>query len=149
MRTAAAEIMPRLEDHGISLALRIAPDAGCIIADRARLTQVLTNILANAADYAPEDSEVVFTCERTEDGVRFRIRDHGPGIEEGALTEVFERFHTDQGGRGRGAGLGLAIVKSFVALHDGAVSIQSSPDSGTEVTVTFPEAPARVSVAAE
>ncbi|WP_424993205.1 ATP-binding protein [Oceaniradius stylonematis] len=149
MRTAAAEIMPRLEDHGISLALRIAPDAGCIIADRARLTQVLTNILANAADYAPEDSEVVFTCERTEDGVRFRIRDHGPGIEEGALTEVFERFHTDQGGRGRGAGLGLAIVKSFVALHDGAVSIRSSPDSGTEVTVTFPEAPARVSVAAE
>lgn len=149
MDEAAAQVAPRLGAHGIDLVTRIDPEAGTIIADRARLVQVLVNILTNAADFAPPDSEVTFTCTRSEDGVAFSIRDRGPGIAEGALDEVFERFHTDRTGRERGSGLGLAIVKSFVELHDGTVAIRSAPDEGTEVTVTFPDMPARVSVAAE
>ena len=148
MRAAAEQIEPRLEAHGIGLAMRVQPDAGAIVADRARLTQVLVNILANAADFAPPGSEIAFTCARTARGVGFTIRDDGPGIAPDALEDVFERFHAE-GGRERGAGLGLAIVKSFVELHDGEVSILSAPGEGTEVTVTFPQAPARVGVAAE
>lgn len=149
MREAAEQIEPRLQAHDIELVTRVQPDAGTIIADQARLNQVLVNILANAADFAPDGSEITFTCTRADTGISFKIRDNGPGIEESALDDVFERFHTDRGGRERGSGLGLAIVKSFVELHDGHVSIRSAAGEGTEVTVTFPEAPAGVSVAAE
>jgi signal transduction histidine kinase len=106
-------------------------------------------VLINAADFAPEGSTVTFTCEKTDTGVVFKVRDKGPGIEAEALKTVFERFHTESGGRNRGAGLGLAIVKSFVDLHEGEVSIESSPSRGTEVILKFPDVPPRVSVAAE
>ncbi|WP_306118440.1 MULTISPECIES: PAS domain-containing sensor histidine kinase [unclassified Roseitalea] len=149
MQAVADALRPRFDEHGIELVLRIDPNAGSIVADRARLEQIMINILANAADFAPADSAVTFACERGETGVTFRIRDRGPGIEEAALADVFERFHTERAGRRRGAGLGLAIVKSFVALHDGDVAIKSSSEHGTEVTVSFPQAPARVSVAAQ
>ena len=149
MRAAAEGIEERLAEHKIDLVLRVAPDAGSIVADRARIVQVMENVLANAADFAPENTSVTFTAERVDDGVIFKIRDRGPGIDAEALKNVFERFHTETGGRNRGAGLGLAIVKSFVDLHDGDVSIDSAHDRGTEVVLKFPQTPSRFSVAAE
>ncbi|WP_053998234.1 sensor histidine kinase [Ahrensia marina] len=149
MREVAASLQDRFEAHKIELVLRISPDADTIVADAERLKQVMSNVLINAADFAPEGSTVTFTCEKTETGVVFKVRDKGPGIEAEALKTVFERFHTESGGRNRGAGLGLAIVKSFVDLHEGEVSIESSPSRGTEVILKFPDVPPRVSVAAE
>lgn len=149
MHQAAESLKERFEDHTISLAVRIAPDAGSIVADRARLIQVMENVLANAADFAPADSTVSFACERIEEGVVFKIRDYGPGIDQSVIENVFERFHTEGAGRRRGAGLGLAIVKSFVDLHDGEVTIESSPSRGTEVVMKFPQTPSHVSIAAE
>lgn len=149
MRAAAQTVEARLAEHKIDLALRVAPDAGSIVADRSRILQVMENVLANAADFAPESTTVTFTAERVEDGVIFKVRDRGPGIDAEALKNVFERFHTEAGGRNRGAGLGLAIVKSFVDLHDGDVSIDSAHERGTEVALKFPQTPSRFSVAAE
>lgn len=149
MREAAESLKDRFEAHKIDLVLRISPEPETIVADAERLKQVMCNVLANAADFAPEGSTVTFTCEKTETGVQFKVRDHGPGIQADALKNVFERFHTEGSGRNRGAGLGLAIVKSFVDLHEGEVTIESSPSRGTEVILKFPDVPPRVSVAAE
>lgn len=149
MREAAASLKDQFDAHKIDLVLRISPEADTIVADAERLKQVMHNVLANAADFAPEGSTVTFTCEKVESGVVFKVRDKGPGIEAEALKTVFERFQTEGGGRNRGAGLGLAIVKSFVDLHEGEVSIESSPSRGTEVILKFPDVPPRVSVAAE
>ncbi len=149
MRDATAKIHVRMEELNIDLALRIAPDAGSIVADRIRIVQVMENVLSNAVDFAPENSTITFTCERMEDGVIFKVRDKGKGIDEDALRNVFDRFHTEGAGRSRGPGLGLAIVKSFVDMHDGEVTIDSTPDRGTEVAMKFPQTPSRFSVAAE
>lgn len=149
MREASAHIQDRLDELGIDLAVRIAPDVGSIVADRTRLLQIMENVLANAADFAPEKSTITFACERVEDGVVFKVRDKGRGIDDDALRTVFDRFHTEGSGRSRGAGLGLAIVKSFVDMHDGEVAINSGSGKGTEVVMKFPQTPSRVSVAAE
>jgi signal transduction histidine kinase len=149
MRDVAAALAPRFSAHNIDLAVRVAPDAGAIFADSARLRQVMFNVLANAADFAPPDSTVTFTCDRDGEGVIFTIRDRGPGIPAEALGELFNPFQTGKTGRRRGAGLGLSLAKSFVTLHDGTIDIKSSPDRGTEVTLRFPITPPGVRVAAE
>ena len=83
-------------------------------------------------------------------GFTLAVEDRGIGMDEADLARLAEPFVQGENSAGRlGTGLGLAIVKSFVSLHGGEVSIQSTPDAGTEVTVIFPEAPARVSIAAE
>lgn len=149
MRQAADAVIPRLEGENIELIVRAEPQIGTLVADAARLRQVFVNLLDNAADFAPVGTPITFTAKRTDDGVAFSIRDRGPGIDKHALDQVFDRFHTEKPGRQRGAGLGLAIVKSFVELHEGKVQIDAAPERGTEVTVTLPEAPSRVSVAAQ
>ncbi len=149
MREVAAGLASRFGEHGIDLAVRIAPDTGSIFADSARLRQVMFNVLANAADFAPEASTVTFTCEREDGGVVFKVRDRGPGIPPEAMDEIFNPFETGKPGRRRGAGLGLSLVKSFVTLHDGEVVIDSSPERGTEVVLHFPQVPPGVRVAAE
>lgn len=149
MREAASELKDRFEEHNIDLVIRIEPEIGSIVADRVRLVQVMENVLSNAADFAPEGSTVSFTCQRVDGGVDFKVRDKGPGMDAEVLKDIFEPFQTKAGGRRRGAGLGLAIVKSFVDLHDGQVTINSSAKQGTEVVLRFPELPPHVSVAAE
>ncbi|MFZ2102119.1 MAG: ATP-binding protein [Oricola sp.] len=149
MRDVAAGLGPRFAEHGIDLAVRVAPDTGSIVADAARMRQVMFNVLANAADFAPENSTVTFSCEREEGGVVFRIRDRGPGIPADAMEEIFNPFETGKPGRRRGAGLGLSLVKSFVSLHDGEVAINSSADRGTEIVLRFPEVPPSMREAAE
>ncbi|MCI5077568.1 PAS domain-containing sensor histidine kinase [Oricola sp.] len=149
MREVAADLAPRFAEHRLDLVVRVAPDMGTIYADATRLHQIMINVLSNAADFAPEDTVVTFTCDDGENGVRFKIRDRGPGIPAEALKEIFDPFETGKPGRRRGAGLGLALVKSFVTLHQGDVTIDSSPERGTEVTLFFPRVPPGARMAAE
>lgn len=149
MREVAAALSPRFAEHNLDLVVRVAPDVGAIFADPERLRQIMLNVLLNAADFAPENSVVTFTCEEKEDGVSFRIRDRGPGIPQETLKEIFDPFETGRPGRKRGAGLGLSLVKSFVTLHEGEVKIDSSPERGTEVSLFFPRVPPGARIAAE
>lgn len=149
VRDVAEVLQQRFAEHGIDLVVRVAPDAGSIFADAARLRQVIFNVLSNAADFAPERSTVTLGCERNENGIVLKVRDRGPGIPAEALDDIFNPFQTGKIGRRRGAGLGLSLAKSFVTLHDGEIDINSSADRGTEVVLRFPQIPPGVRVAAE
>ncbi len=114
--------------------------------DGARLTQVLTNLLANARTHTPGGTTVRCGL-RTESGAEGRwavvtVADDGPGIPAALQPEIFGRFVRGDSSRSRAAGstgLGLAIVSAVVGAHRGTVSVQSRPGS-TVFTVRLPGA---------
>jgi signal transduction histidine kinase len=143
-------VSDRLHDHHIGMRIDAAGAPKIFHGDEHRIRQILFNLLSNAANYAPEGSEIVLTCEQGEGGVVFSVHDDGPGMPSEMLDSLFRRFEPrTNGGRRRGAGLGLSIVKSFVELHGGTVEIDSGADRGTTVTCRFPSVPVGARAAAE
>ena len=148
--TALDLVSERLREHGINVRVQVDRAPASFDADEHRVRQVLFNLLSNAANFAPEDSEIVLTCESSGAGIAFSVHDDGPGMPPEILDTVFRRFESrSAGGRRRGAGLGLSIVKSFVELHGGTVSFDSGAGKGTTVTCWFPIVPAGARAAAE
>jgi signal transduction histidine kinase len=119
------------------------PDTGlCVNGDPARLAQVFSNLLANAAKYSDIDGRIEVTAVQAGDMARISVTDHGIGIEAGMLEDVFVLFHQQGRGLDRaqgGLGLGLAIVRNLVTLHDGKVEAASAgPGHGSTFTVELP-----------
>jgi signal transduction histidine kinase len=109
--------------------------------DPPRIGQVLSNLIGNAIKFTAPGGRIDVDLERTPEGAVLSVSDTGEGIPPDELPHVFERFwrgaHNPQQ-RGVGSGLGLSIVKSIVDMHEGTVSIQSSPGVGTRVRVDLP-----------
>jgi signal transduction histidine kinase len=148
---AAAELVgERLREHSIKLRLDLSSAPQTFRADGNRVRQILFNLLANAANYAPEHSTVMLAGRLEGDTVEFSVHDDGPGMPPEILDTVFRRFEPrTNGGRRRGAGLGLSIVKGFVELHRGSVEIDSGKGRGTTVICRFPLSPESYRTAAE
>lgn len=147
---AAEAIRDRLRENDIAITVDVSEAGATFRADEHRVTQILFNLLSNAANFAPAGSTVGLRAVREAGEVVFLVRDEGPGIEPDQVARIFERFESDPvGGRHSGAGLGLSIVKSFVELHRGSVDIESTPAGGTTVICRFPCGAARVEEAAE
>jgi len=129
-----------LEQRRQRLRVAIPDDLPVITGDAQRLTQVVTNLLANASKFGPEDSELVVGAETRGDKVELWVEDSGPGAPELEGTSIFERFYraADQEPDPRGLGLGLWIVKSIVERHGGEVRAARTPDGHTRFTVTLP-----------
>ncbi len=111
-------------------------------ADAARLVQVVSNLLTNAAKYTPPGGRITVSAAREGDGVVLRVRDDGVGISPELLPRVFELFAQGEQSIERasgGLGLGLAIVRSLVHLHGGEVSARSEgAGRGSEFQVRLP-----------
>jgi heavy metal sensor kinase len=116
--------------------------------DRARLKQVIVNILDNAIKFSREGGHIQLST-RCEDGrAVFEVADSGPGIPEAALPRVFDRFFQVNGarsGKEGGAGLGLSIARLICVAHGGSVAIENDPGVGCRVQVTLPLALDRTS----
>jgi signal transduction histidine kinase len=139
MAAAAEGIRDRLVKDGLSLDVRVAADIGSFVADERRIRQILFNLLANAVGFSPPGSVVTLSAERRLDSIVFAVTDNGPGIPPDMRDRVFDWFETHPlGSRHRGAGLGLSIVRSFVELHGGTVTLESTVGHGTTVTCIFP-----------
>ena len=139
MDEAAEGVQDRLKTDGIALDIRAAPGIGTFTADGRRLRQVLFDLLSNAVGFSPPGETVTLAAERRPDAVVFSVTDRGPGIPPEAMDKVFDWFETDSmGSRHRGSGLGLSLVRSFVELHGGTVTIDSTLGQGTTVTCLFP-----------
>lgn len=120
------------------VAVEVAPGPGAppVLADRARITQVLQNLIENAVHFSPPGGRVGVAVapggDDAEAWVECRVRDSGPGFDPADLRHLFEPFFTRRRG---GTGLGLSIVKRIVYDHGGEVSAENHPEGGAEVTV--------------
>jgi signal transduction histidine kinase len=139
MEEAAEGVQDRLVKDDITLKISAAPGIGSFSADERRLRQILFNLLSNAVGFSPSGATVTLSAERRPDAVVFKVTDQGPGIPLEAKDKVFDWFETDSmGSQHRGTGLGLSLVRSFVELHGGTVTIDSTLGRGTTVTCAFP-----------
>jgi signal transduction histidine kinase len=110
-------------------------------ADRARIVQLLDNLLTNAVKFTPGGGRVHLRLAVKGDRVIFEVSDTGIGIPAAERNQVFERFfRTDRATRRAipGSGLGLAVVKSIVEAHGGTIAITSSGRTGTTFRVELP-----------
>lgn len=105
--------------------------------------QAIENLVTNAVKHSPRGSQVVVTCRREGDGVRFDVRDHGPGIPLAAQEDLFDRFTntTRVPGAISGLGIGLSIVRRVADIHGGTVGVASQPGHGSTFWITFPAEP--------
>ncbi len=122
------------------LRVELPEDLPAITGDAQRLTQVVTNLLANASKFGPEDSEIAVGAARKGESVEFYVEDSGPGAPELEGASIFERFYraADQEPEPRGLGLGLWIVKSIAERHGGSVRAERTSSGHTRFTVTLP-----------
>jgi two-component system sensor histidine kinase ChvG len=111
----------------VELALEAAPfeNAYFVRGDEGRLAQVLTNLVDNAVSFSPENAKVLLKARHTGSHVEFVVEDRGPGIPEGRLDVIFDRFYSDRPGtdstRGKNSGLGLSISREIVRAHGGEI----------------------------
>jgi len=124
--------------HGKVLQNLVDPDLPVICVDANQLSQVLMNLLLNAAQATSEGGRITVFAERLQESekVEIRVIDTGCGIPAEVLPHVFEPFFTTK--RGKGTGLGLSISQAYVRSHDGEIEIESAPQHGTTVKVTLP-----------
>jgi PAS domain S-box-containing protein len=135
---------PFLEAAGHRFAASLPSTPIILDADGMRLSQVLGNLLCNAAKYTPPSGQVWLTARRTLEGVEISVRDDGIGIEPDKLPHVFDMFMQANSSKSRsysGLGLGLALAKKLVELHGGQIEGRSAGEKeGSEFIVRLPEA---------
>jgi PAS domain S-box-containing protein len=150
LSSAVETSMPLIEGARHQLDLRLPPEPLRLWGDPTRLTQVVSNLLNNAARYTPSGGHIVLAAWREDGEAVITVSDNGTGIARSALAEVFKMF-TQLGGEAYrahgGLGIGLSLVRSFVELHGGSVRADSAgPGAGSVFTVRLPlhaaEAPA-------
>ena len=112
-------------------------------ADRAKVEQILLNLLSNALKYTEPGGRLSWSCSVAADHVRLTIRDTGRGIPADRLEDIFEPFV--QVGRafarpGEGAGLGLAISRDLARAMGGDLTVESAPNVGSAFTLDLPRA---------
>jgi CheY-like chemotaxis protein/anti-sigma regulatory factor (Ser/Thr protein kinase) len=133
---------PLLDAGGHALAVSLPPAPVTVSADPARLVQIVSNLLTNAARFTPPGGHVALEVTRAAQAVELRVRDDGIGIAPELLDRIFEPFvqaeTTPDRARG-GLGIGLTLVRTLVALHGGQVEARSQgPGRGSEFTVRLP-----------
>ncbi len=113
-----------------------------VVGDGDRLAQVFTNLLDNAITHTPAGGQVTVRARQKDEGVLVTVTDTGPGIPEGDLKRVFERFYQVDKSRMRGdrkgTGLGLTICKELVVAHGGRIYAESVEGQGATFLVWLP-----------
>lgn len=140
VQQVAGSFEDRLAARGIALELDL-PGALTMEADAQRLRQLLQNLLENCARYAEDGGRVRVLAVPEAEGLRLSVEDSGPGVDDGQLELLFERFYRSQPGRSRtggGSGLGLSICRNIVEAHGGTIRAERSPLGGLAIHVRFP-----------
>lgn len=146
IRDAVDGSQPHMQAAGHDLAVQIQHPELVLEADRARLAQVLLNLLNNAAKFTPPGGHILLADARVADQVEIRVRDSGIGIPPDQLPQIFGMFTQLDDSRShaqRGLGIGLSLVKTLVEMHGGTVTARSDgPGRGAEFVVRLPIPPA-------
>lgn len=131
------------EGEEITVSTRIPDQPVSLNVDKARIRQLLLNLVTNAVKYTPGGGVVTLELDDRGHEVELQVGDTGIGIAAGDLPHIFDRFWRGDPSRSRvgaqpGTGLGLAITKWIAEAHGGAISVQSRPGRGTTFTVVLP-----------
>jgi signal transduction histidine kinase len=136
VHSTLALLEPTASERSVSLGMDCDRELR-VDCDRARIQQVLTNLVANAVQFSPVGARVLVAVERVGGRARFAVVDQGAGIDPEALPHVFDRFWQARGGRG-GVGLGLSIAQGLVAAHGAGLHVDSAPGLGSRFWFDLP-----------
>ena len=128
------------EDKNIEVKVTCPKDL-LVFVNGALLEQAIINLVVNSIKYSDEDSKVDVEADRDNGEVVISVRDFGVGIAAEHLPRLFERFYRSDKARSRklgGTGLGLAIVKHIVQVHEGSVTVESTPGKATVFSIRLP-----------
>ena len=135
--SALARLDTRLADHRVEVDL--PAELPAVYVDAPLITQVLTNLLENAAKHTPAGTRVTISADVDADMMRITVDDDGPNLPEGDPERLFAKFQRgrDEGNTG-GAGLGLAICRAIVNAHGGTILAMQRPGGGARFAFTLP-----------
>ncbi|WP_311524283.1 HAMP domain-containing sensor histidine kinase [uncultured Varibaculum sp.] len=119
-------------------------ESALVLADRDQLTQVMTNLIGNVERYTSPQVPVEILAGISAGTAILEVRDHGEGVPEEELDEIFGRFYRRDGSRSRetgGTGLGLSIVAAIAAVHGGTAQALPTAGGGLTIRIAFPALP--------
>lgn len=131
---------PTIKAKGLQLNLHLPTDIPKIMGDSIYLEQALINLLDNAVRYT-ERGTITIAIQHINNKLHLLVQDTGIGIGKEHLPHIFERFYVVDRARSRqsgGTGLGLSIVKHIAALHNGEITVESTPGVGSKFTLILP-----------
>jgi signal transduction histidine kinase len=135
-------VKPQAERGRIDVSVELAPNLPEIVADPAKLRQILINLLSNAVKFTREGGRIAVAATLAPDGgIELSVADTGIGMSQEQIPTALEPFGQIDSSLSRkygGTGLGLPLTNQLVTLHGGTLTIESVPERGTKVTARFP-----------
>lgn len=127
--------------RALGLELRLAPDVSLVVTDRAKIKQVVLNLLTNAVKYNRDEGRITLAAQCAPDGLyRISVTDTGRGIPPEALKNMFQKFYRvpEAENTASGTGLGLSLAKKIVELLGGEMGVESTYGVGSTFWFTLP-----------
>lgn len=141
LRAALEMHEPSAHAKGVELRVHFL---GCVsrhVADARRMEQVFANLVGNAIKFSSRDGKVDIVYEESAEAVRVEVMDRGPGIPDGALRFIFDRYYQASSGSGEhklGLGMGLAIARGVMTEHGGQICAENRKDGGARFVACLP-----------
>ncbi len=142
VRDASETVRPLTEAASQKLDVQLPSSPLMVKADRARLLQIIGNLLNNASKYTGQEGKIGLFAEAIDDAIQLHVQDNGPGIPADQIERIFEMFtqvdQTLERSHG-GLGIGLTLARRLVELHEGTISVKSDGvGCGATFTITLP-----------
>jgi signal transduction histidine kinase len=136
---------PLLAESGFQIESDIAAELPPVMADRTALARAIQNLINNAMKYSGASKWIGLNAQAVESAgrrsVRITVADHGIGIPDEELSQIFEPFYRGSAARAaqiHGNGLGLSLIKNIIAAHQGTIDVKSSPGTGSSFVINLP-----------
>lgn len=135
------------KEKNISVKLSKDYKAKNVVADKAKIFQVLTNLISNSIRYGNQNGETLVRLYELDNIITVEISDNGPGIEASEIPRLFERFYRVEKSRNRhdgGSGLGLSIVKHIIESHQQNIQVRSTVGVGSTFSFTLAQSKSNI-----
>ena len=144
LEEAILQISDLAEERRLALSLNLAPGLPRLEGDRARLKQVVLNLLDNAIKYTPSGGSITVDVRADDNRIACSVSDTGEGIPPDDVPYIFDKLYRARRANRRpveGSGLGLTIAQQIIRAHGGDLAVQSEPGKGSTFTLTLPKPP--------